>query len=162
MSVARQERERLNGRSVATWRARICVTVDLGVSRFAPSPRGIFRLANGASVAALRPRICVMLQPRDVSWTRKVSRFLIGLCLVFVESVLLVNGEIGFFCTRVVRKCVLIFVSVVSITGPMDVFDNTGSIKRQGQLPRACAGLTLRNKSLREKLNRRYIQEPKF
>ena len=64
--------------------------------------------------------------------------------------------------TRVVRKCVLIFVSDVSITGPMDVFDNTGSIKRQGKLPRACAGLTLRNKLLREKLNRRYIQEPKF
>ena len=41
------------------------------------------------------------------------------------------------FCTRVVRKCVLIFVSDVSITGPMDVFDNTGSIKRQGKLPRA-------------------------
>ena len=38
-----------------------------------------------------------VLQPRDVSWTRKVSRFLIGLCLVFVESVLLVNGEIVFF-----------------------------------------------------------------
>ena len=81
---------------------------------------------------------------------------------MFVESVLLVNGEIVFFCTRVVRKCVLICVSDVSITGPMDVFDNTGSIKRQGKLPRACAGLTLRNKLLREKLNRRYIQEPKF
>ena len=66
------------------------------------------------------------------------------------------------FCTRVVRKRVLICVSDVSITGPMDVFDNTGSIKRQGTLPRACAGLTLRNKLLREKLNRRYIQEPKF
>ena len=38
-----------------------------------------------------------VLQPRDVSWTRKVSRFLIGLCLVFVESVLLVNGEIVLF-----------------------------------------------------------------
>ena len=47
------------------------------------------------------------LLPRDVSWTRKVSRFLIGLCLVFVESVLLVNGEIVFFCTRVARTCVL-------------------------------------------------------
>ena len=53
-------------------------------------------------------------------------------------------------------------VSDVPITGPMDVFDNTGSIKRQGKLPRACAGLTLHNKFLREKLNRRYIHEPKF
>ena len=104
-----------------------------------------------------------VLQPRDVSWTRKVSRFLIGLCLVFVESVLLVNGEIVFLhsgCAQM--RTLIIFVSDVSITGPMDVFDNTGSIKRQGKLPRACAGLTLRNKLLREKLNRRYIQEPKF
>ena len=59
-------------------------------------------------------------------------------------------------------RTLILFVSDVSITGPMDVFDNTGSIKRQGQLPRACAGLTLRNKLLREKLNRRYAQEPKF
>ena len=55
-------------------------------------------------------------------------------------------------------RTLIMFVSDVSITGPMDVFDNTGSIKRRGQLPRACAGLTLRNKLLREKLNRRYIQ----
>ena len=43
------------------------------------------------------------------------------------------------FCTRVARTRVLliIVVSDVSITGPMDVFDNTGSIKRQGKLPRA-------------------------
>ena len=53
-------------------------------------------------------------------------------------------------------------MSDVSITGPMVVFDNTGSIERQGQLQRACAVLTLRNKSLRDELNRRYIQEPKF
>ena len=65
VTVARQECERLNGRSVATPRPLICVTVDLGVSRFAPSPRGIFRLANGASVAALRPRICVTVAPGD-------------------------------------------------------------------------------------------------
>ena len=55
-------------------------------------------------------------------------------------------------------RTLIIVVSDVSITGPMDVFDNTGSIKRQGQLPRACAGLTLRNKLLREKLNMRYMQ----
>ena len=59
-------------------------------------------------------------------------------------------------------RTLIICVSDGSTTGPMDVFDNTGSIKRQGKLPRACAGLTLRNKLLREKLNRRYIQEPKF
>ena len=79
-----------------------------------------------------------VLQPRDVSWTRKVSRFLIGLCLVFVESVLLVNGEIVFLhsgCAQM--RTLIICVSDVSITGPMDVFDNTGSIKSQGKLPRA-------------------------
>ena len=59
-------------------------------------------------------------------------------------------------------RTLIIFVYDVSITGPMVVFDNTGSNKRQGQLPRACAGLALHNKLLREKLNRRYIQEPKF
>ena len=115
--------------------------------------------ARFADVACLAS----VLQPRDVSWTRKVSRFLIGLCLVFVESVLLVNGEIAVVlhsgCAQM--RTLIIVVSDVSITGPMDVFDNTGSIKRQGKLPRACAGLTLRNKLLREKLNRRYAQEPK-
>ena len=34
-------------------------------------------------------------------------------------------------------RTLMFFVSDVSITGPMDVFDNTGSIKRQGKLPRA-------------------------
>ena len=48
-------------------------------------------------------------------------------------------------------RTLIICVSDVSITGPMDVFDNTGSIKRQGKLPRACAGLALRNTVLREK-----------
>ena len=103
-----------------------------------------------------------VLQPRDVSWTRKVSRFRIGLCLVLVESVLLVNGEIVVLHSGCAQMRTLIScVSDVSITGPMDVFDNTGSIKRQGQLPRACAVLTLRNNSLIEKLNRRYTQELK-
>ena len=78
---------------------------------------------------------------------------------MFVESVLLVNGEIVFLlhsgCAHM--RTLIIVVSDVSITGPMDVFDNTGSIKRQGKLPRACAGLALRNKFLREKLNRQYI-----
>ena len=88
-----------------------------------------------------------VLQPRDVSWTRKVSRFLIGLCLVFVESVLLVNGEIVFLHSGLCANAYFnYFVADVSITGPMDVFDNTGSIKRQGKLPRACAGLALCNK----------------
>ena len=53
-----------------------------------------------------------VLLPRDVSWARKVSRFLIGLCLVFVESVLLVNGEIVFFAFGLCANAYLNYVCV--------------------------------------------------
>ena len=57
---------------------------------------------------------------------------------MFVESVLLVSGEIVFLHSGSAQmRTLIIVVPDVSITGPMDVFDNTGSIKRQGKLPRA-------------------------
>ena len=83
--------------------AEICCHPESELSKTCETLRGkAMRLIIGTGYD-----LASVLQPRDVSWTRKVSRFLIGLCLVFVESVLLVNGEIVCFCTRVVRQCVL-------------------------------------------------------
>ena len=65
MTVARRDAERRNGASVATLKARNCVTVARRDSRCAPSPRGISERPIRARVATSRPRIYVTVARRD-------------------------------------------------------------------------------------------------